>query len=127
MVNKAVELVPHFNGDYMEQVDDEKRALMVRKAKLFESKSSELARLLTGKAEEYGPIGSFEKSTDVFLCLYPNGVRPDQMSDFLTLVRIVDKLFRIANHTAGDLEDPYSDIAGYCILTLIKDSFMESK
>jgi hypothetical protein len=34
----------------------------------------------------------------------------------LALIRIIDKLFRIATSKDSFKEDPYADIAGYCIL-----------
>ena len=48
--------------------------------------------------------------------LYPEGIAPDQMDDALAVTRILDKLFRIANHKDAFGESPYLDIAGYALL-----------
>jgi hypothetical protein len=48
--------------------------------------------------------------------LYPDGVKPEQYIDLLVTVRIVDKLFRIANKKDAFGENPWQDIAGYGLL-----------
>jgi len=48
--------------------------------------------------------------------LYPDGVKPDQYVDMLCLVRIIDKLFRVANKPDFGAESPFDDICGYAIL-----------
>jgi len=57
--------------------------------------------------------------------LYPNGVKPEQYVDLLVTVRIVDKLFRIANRKDALGENPWQDIAGYGILMTAYDSKSE--
>lgn len=52
--------------------------------------------------------------------LYPDGIRPEQYDDSLAVVRIIDKLFRIANNKDAFGESPYKDIAGYAILGMKK-------
>ena len=57
--------------------------------------------------------------------LYPEGIRPDQYSDLLLLVRVLDKLIRIATYTPerreADDESPWADVRGYGILGEEKD------
>lgn len=65
---------------------------------------------------------SFEKTPEILKLLYPKGVQPDQYENLLFLVRILDKVNRVA--AAGqkgqhiqDVEDTtLVDIAGYAIL-----------
>jgi len=53
--------------------------------------------------------------------LYPNGVAPDQLDDALAIVRVMDKLFRIATSKNAFGENPWRDIAGYAILSVGRD------
>jgi hypothetical protein len=52
--------------------------------------------------------------------LYPDGISAEQMDDALAVVRILDKLFRIANGNQGG-ESAWTDIAGYAILGAAKE------
>lgn len=70
--------------------------------------------MVADKQMAYGD--SFGQSHKVLAVLYPGGVTPEKMIDFLTLVRVIDKLFRIANEKDAFGEDPWRDIAGYAIL-----------
>jgi len=75
----------------------------------------ELAELLKRKQEAYG--NSFGKCGEILRTLYPNGVRLSQYDNLLALIRIVDKLFRLASHDADTMgESPGRDIAGYGVL-----------
>lgn len=83
------------------------------------SLGSEISCILQRKNIQYGD--SFEKTPEILKILYPKGVQPDQYENLLFLVRILDKVNRIA--AAGqkgqhiqDVEDPLVDIAGYAIL-----------
>ncbi len=51
---------------------------------------------------------------------YPNGVRPENYADLLFIVRILDKLMRIANDKGAFNEDPIKDIAGSGLLATIQ-------
>lgn len=64
---------------------------------------------------------SFGNAGAVMKILYPNGIAHDQMDDALTVTRILDKLFRIANKKTAFGESPYRDIAGYAILAVVRD------
>jgi len=74
----------------------------------------QIGKLVEEKQVAYGD--SFGKSGDILRVLYPNGISPDQIDDALCIVRIVDKLFRIATNRDALGESPYRDIAGYGIL-----------
>lgn len=78
-----------------------------------------LGRLVQSKQEAYGD--SFSKSKQIIQILYPNGINPENYQDALTIIRIIDKLFRIANKKDAFGESPYRDIAGYALLGLVND------
>lgn len=84
--------------------------------KTIEDITNELKELLLEKRKAYG--NSFNNAPQILQHLYPNGVSVDQYEDLLTIVRIIDKLYRIANQ--ADTEDPWQDIAGYAVLSLEK-------
>ena len=75
--------------------------------------------LVSQKNQAYGD--AFSQAGDVIRILYPNGVRPEQYVDLLVTVRIVDKLFRIANRKDAFGESPWQDIAGYGLLMTAYD------
>ena len=52
--------------------------------------------------------------------MFPNGIKVDQYGDLLTIARILDKLFRIANDPDAFDENPYQDIVGYALLAMKK-------
>lgn len=85
----------------------------------FQSVAKEIADLVTEKQLAYGD--SFSKSKVVMEALYPNGISVEQMGDALTVVRIVDKLFRIATRKNAFGESPYRDIVGYGLLAVVRD------
>ncbi len=86
---------------------------------IFESTAEEIGRLVADKQKAYGD--SFGKSGAIINILYPNGIRPDQYDDVLTIVRIVDKLFRIATDKDAMGESPWRDVNGYSLLAYIRD------
>jgi hypothetical protein len=78
----------------------------------------ELGKLVGEKNAAYGD--SFSKSGEVLKILYPNGIDHSQITDVLTITRILDKLFRIATDKDALGESPYNDIAGYCLLAIAR-------
>jgi len=87
----------------------------------FDKVAREIAETVKLKQESYGD--SFSKSQVVVRELYPDGVPVEAYGDFLTIIRIIDKLFRIA--TAKGKEDlmnenPFVDIMGYSLLAIVK-------
>lgn len=86
------------------------------KEKTFVELGNEIGELLLKKNTAYG--NSFEKAEDILKVLFPDGVPLEKYQDFLTVTRIIDKLFRIATDKNAFSEDPWRDIAGYAILSL---------
>jgi len=79
--------------------------------------------LVESKQKQYGD--SFGKSGQIVRVLYPDGIAAHQLDDALALVRVIDKLFRIAQRgeDGKDLggESPWRDIAGYALLGATRD------
>lgn len=83
-----------------------------------------IGKLVQLKQQAYGD--SFSKSKEIINILYPDGIKPENYQDALTIIRIIDKLFRIANKKTAFGESPYRDIAGYAILGLSNDMEKET-
>lgn len=79
---------------------------------------NELGRLLVAKNKAYG--SSFSKTGSIMQLLYPGGIDSKQMEDALCVVRVLDKLFRIATNRDALGESPWRDIAGYAILAVAR-------
>ncbi len=84
-----------------------------------------IGTLTDEKNEAYGD--SFQRSGDVLEILYPEGVMPSQYRDALGVVRVVDKLFRIATRKDAFGESPWRDIAGYSLLGAVADAPLPSE
>lgn len=82
-------------------------------------KASEVAELVSEKQKSYGD--SFGKSGEVMRILFPGGIPLQQYDDALTIIRIIDKLFRIANQKTAFSENPYEDILGYSLLAAVRE------
>jgi hypothetical protein len=85
----------------------------------------ELGTLLNKKNAAYGD--SFLKGGKIFELLYPDGIRCDQYIDALAIIRVVDKLFRIATHKKAFGESPWKDICGYALLGATNDATMDAE
>jgi len=85
----------------------------------YQAAAQRIASLVTEKQAAYGD--SFGRSAAVLRELYPNGIKPDQYDDLLTIARVLDKLFRIANDKGYGGESPWADINGYSLLALAKE------
>ena len=81
----------------------------------------DIGSLLAEKNDAYGD--SFHSAGKILVILYPQGIPADKVKDALIIVRILDKIARIAK---GDKkafgESPYKDIAGYAILKLADEA-----
>jgi len=86
----------------------------------FEKLGQELGKLVDSKNQAYG--NAFSKCGDFLSLLYPKGIQPSQYTDALLVVRIFDKMMRIANNKDAFSESPYNDIAGYGLLGVSKDT-----
>ena len=89
----------------------------------YEEIGKEIGKLVTEKQIAYGD--SFGNSHRILQVLFPNGITPDRYHDALTLTRIIDKIFRIANRKDAFSESPYRDICGYAILAIKRDEEKE--
>lgn len=78
--------------------------------------AADIAATVAEKNAAYGD--SFARSGEVMAVLYPNGIAPGQMADALAVVRVIDKLFRIATDRDALGESPWRDIAGYALLAV---------
>ena len=80
---------------------------------------TDIGKLCEEKNAAYGD--SFAQAGEILRKLYPNGVSPDEYTDMLGIIRVIDKLFRIATHKDAFGESPWNDIAGYGILGAFND------
>lgn len=85
----------------------------------FQRIGREVGDLVTEKNKAYG--NSFRDCSHFLEILYPDGITPDKYADMLCVVRMFDKLKRIATKKDAFGESPYRDIAGYAILGIDKD------
>lgn len=81
---------------------------------VYEVLGQEIGQLVDKKNQAYG--NSFNQAGAILRVLYPDGIHPEQYDDMLAVVRIVDKLFRIATQKDAFGESPFADIAGYGLL-----------
>lgn len=91
----------------------------INKEDKFIDKALEIGRLVTEKNKAYG--NSFVESAKILKILYPDGIKPEQYIDALSMVRIIDKQFRIANKKDAFGENPWMDINGYSLLALVNE------
>jgi len=102
-----VERAPHFEVNLVESGD-------ATRAARFAQIATALGALVTKKNKAYGD--SARISGEIMRILYPNGIAVEQIQDALLVVRIIDKLSRIATDQDAFGEPPFADIAGYGIL-----------
>jgi len=84
----------------------------------YEELGKEIGELVDKKNAAYGD--SFNKSGNILRQLFPKGISPDHYDDALAMVRIIDKMFRIATDKDAFGESPWQDIAGYAILKALR-------
>lgn len=85
----------------------------------YEELAKKIGNLVDKKNVSYG--NSFEQAEIFLRLLYPNGINLDQYGDMLCIVRIFDKIKRIATQKNAFNENPYEDIVGYGLLGIVKD------
>lgn len=93
-----------------------------KKEKFLEA-AIDIGKLVQEKNNAYG--NSFEQAGEFLKLLFPNGIPVSSYTDMLCIVRIFDKLKRIATHKNAYNESPYKDLDGYAILGLVKDTSLE--
>lgn len=76
--------------------------------KTFADIAYSIGELVTKKNAAYG--NSFAKTGDFLKLLYPKGISVEQYDDALLLVRIFDKMIRIATDKDAFGESPFQDI-----------------
>ena len=82
-----------------------------------------MADTVVAKQAAYGD--SYGRSGEVLRILYPNGIPADAMPDALTIVRVIDKLFRVATKKDAFGEIPWRDVVGYGLLAIKRDENKE--
>lgn len=87
---------------------------MKNKDDIFMQLATDLGKLLAEKNLAYGD--AFSKTTQILTLLYPQGIKVEQFKDVHVLVRMLDKMSRIAQDNDPMGESPYKDLAGYAIL-----------
>jgi len=90
----------------------------------FEATGKRIGRMTDKKNEAYGD--SFTRSGRILQVLYPNGIPTNSYVYALGMLRIVDKLFRIATNPTAFDEDPWQDIAGYALLMVGREDPCET-
>lgn len=98
---------------------------MVDKKNVFLEAAEKIGTLVAEKNVAYG--NSFEEAEKFLAILFPNGIPTESYGDMLCIVRIFDKLKRVATNKDAFGESPYKDIAGYSILGLVKDEKKKSE
>ena len=93
--------------------------------KTYSSLGTTIGRLVEEKDQAYG--SSFQRSQEILKILYPDGVQPNQYCDMLGMIRVIDKLFRIANRKEAFGESPWKDIAGYGLLGVANEMDKEEE
>tara|TARA_R100001244_G_scaffold123476_1_gene93145 strand:+ start:565 stop:915 length:351 start_codon:yes stop_codon:yes gene_type:complete len=81
---------------------------------IFSELGDAVGDLVHDKQRAYGD--SFGRSGECLRQMFPKGIDTDQYDDLLTIARILDKLFRLANDPSAFDENPYRDIVGYALL-----------
>jgi len=80
--------------------------------------AKDLCDLIEKKNQAYG--NAFDKTEDILKILYPDGISIHQYKDVHILVRMLDKMSRIAKDNDPFGESPYLDLAGYALLAVNK-------
>ena len=91
---------------------------------LYEQTAEEIGKLVSEKNTAYG--SSFAEAHKILAVLYPKGIAPHQFTDALAIIRVIDKLFRIATNKDAFGESPWQDIAGYGILGVVNAKLKKS-
>jgi hypothetical protein len=87
---------------------------------VYQKIAAELGKLVTEKNKAYG--SAHIVSGRIMRLLFPDGIHVDRIYDALLMVRIIDKLMRLATRPTAFGESPYQDIGGYGILGVDLDS-----
>ena len=83
----------------------------------------QVGEVVVKKQAAYGD--SISKTGKTMRILYPCGVTVEKLDDALLVVRVLDKLSRIANQKEAFDESPWQDIAGYGLLGVAQDAWAD--
>lgn len=84
----------------------------------YEQSGMHVGAMVDRKQEQYGD--AYHRCAPILRALWPDGIPVERYTDVLAVVRVVDKLFRIAADNQG-AEDAWADIAGYGLLGMRRD------
>jgi hypothetical protein len=87
--------------------------------------AAEVGETVAAKGAAYGD--AFSVSAQFLEMLFPYGVPVDRYSEVALLVRVFDKLKRIATANDPYGESPWLDVAGYALLGAAQDGKCKSK
>lgn len=105
-------------GDGMGLVKD---APSTEKSRRLEQTGKNIGQITAEKNLAYGD--SAGTSEQMLKLLWPDGVPQESYTDMLLLVRIWDKMKRIATDKDALGESPFLDIGGYAVLGAEKDAY----
>lgn len=91
----------------------------------FQILANKIGTIVDNKNKAYGD--SFSQAGTFLKLLFPDGIPPEKYGDMLTIVRIFDKLKRIATDKGAFDEDPFSDIVGYGLLGVHNNNLNREK
>lgn len=85
----------------------------------FREVAEQVGQLVTEKDAAYG--SAVQTAPQALALLFPDGILPGRYGDASLLVRMWDKMMRIAHRKDAFGESPYRDIAGYGVLGACRD------
>lgn len=91
---------------------------------IHENLAQQIGEKVDEKSVAYNAGGkdAVAKMEDILKIHYPNGVNPEQYRDLCLIVRIEDKICRIASGNKNAFnESPYEDIVGYGLRGIMLD------
>ena len=103
----------NYKAPHPEEWNDDAGTLEGKKLE-FGKIGEDVGKLVAAKQKAYGD--SFGRAGACLREMFPDGIKPHQYDDLLTIARILDKLCRIANDPEAFEENPYQDIVGYGLL-----------
>lgn len=109
MSNKVTKSVAY------KETQDEVKWVVKDDAGYYEILGKTVGKLVDEKQKAYGK--AFQQIGKIIKILYPDGVPPEKMEDFALIVRMLDKICRIANGNKKAFgENPFFDLVGYGLL-----------
>lgn len=94
------------------------------KTELFRVIAAAIGETVVTKNAAYGD--AFAKAGAFLKLVFPEKILPEQYEDMLGIVRVFDKLMRIATEKNALNEDPWKDIAGYGVLGVAAQKLREA-